>query len=56
MHHLGKAVRFIEGFDEQYQYIVVFWRLNEDFIKISDAYSFKYDEYTTVPKFTNPFS
>ena len=54
MHHLSKALRFIEGSNEQYQ-CIVYWRLNEDFIRISDSCSFNYDKSTRVPKFTNPF-
>ena len=54
MHHLSKPLRFIEGFSEQYQ-CIVFWKLNEDFIRVSDTYSFTYNENSRVPKFTNPF-
>ena len=54
MHHLSKPLRFIEGFSEQYQ-CIVFWKLNEDFIRVSNPF-FDYSPENRVPKFTNPFS
>ena len=54
MHQLSKASRVIEGFNEQYQ-CIVYWSLNEDFIKVADTCAFKHGKSNRVPEHTNPF-
>ena len=54
MHHLSKALRFIEGSNEQYK-CIVYWELDEEFIEIANTTCFRYTNANRIPKFTNPF-